>query len=201
MWGSVKGRKRCVVVAQGYVTYPLPVSLLWTELELKHNRIYGRLRGTHRYYEWLKKGSQRTPHFTRHKDQRLMLFAGLYDSVTFEGEHQASMVIDLLIARGVGAGQSESLWTFTIVTTEASSGLSWLHDRQPVILTSQDALDRWLDTSTQTWDPKLSGLLDPYNDSDTPLEWCAPISCSLSHKLSRSHTHVYVYMRTLGIDS
>ena len=40
---------------------------------------------THRYYEWLKKGSQRIPHFTRHKDQRLMLFAGLYDSVTFEG--------------------------------------------------------------------------------------------------------------------
>ncbi|KAN0118165.1 DUF159 domain containing protein [Russula decolorans] len=120
MWGSVKGRKRCVVVAQGY-------------------------------YEWLKKGSQRIPHFTRHKDQRLMLFAGLYDSVTLEG-------------------QSEPLWTFTIVTTAASSSSSWLHDRQPVILTSQDALDRWLDTSTQTWEPKLSPLLDPYNDSDTPLE-------------------------------
>jgi putative SOS response-associated peptidase YedK len=45
-----------------------------------------RLRGTHRYYEWLKKGSQRIPHFTRLKDQPLMLFAGLYDSVTFEGE-------------------------------------------------------------------------------------------------------------------
>lgn len=120
MWGSVKGRKRCVVLAQGY-------------------------------YEWLKKGSQRIPHFTRHKDQRLMLFAGLYDTVTLEG-------------------QSEPLWTFTIVTTAASSSFEWLHDRQPVILTSQDALDRWLDTSTQTWDPKLSRLLDPYNDSDIPLE-------------------------------
>jgi len=39
-----------------------------------------------------------------------------------------------------------------------------------VILTSQDALDHWLDTSTQTWDPKLSRLLGSYNDSDTPLE-------------------------------
>ncbi|KAF8494986.1 hypothetical protein F5888DRAFT_1616203, partial [Russula emetica] len=120
MWGSVKGRKRCVVVAQGY-------------------------------YEWLKKGSQRIPHFTRHKDQRLMLFAGLYDSVTLEG-------------------QPEPLWTFTIVTTAASNSFTWLHDRQPVILTSQDALDHWLDTSTQTWDPKLSRLLGSYNDSDTPLE-------------------------------
>jgi putative SOS response-associated peptidase YedK len=43
-----------------------------------------------RYYEWLKKGPQRVPHFTRHKDQRLMLFAGLYDSVTLEGEQQAN---------------------------------------------------------------------------------------------------------------
>lgn len=72
---------------------------------------------------------------------------------------------------GGDTGQSEPLWTFTIVTTAASSGFAWLHDRQPVILNSQEALDRWLDTSTQTWDPKLSRLLDPYSDSDSPLEW------------------------------
>ncbi|KAH9177298.1 DUF159-domain-containing protein [Lactarius sanguifluus] len=120
MWGSIKGRKRCVVVAQGY-------------------------------YEWLKKGTQRIPYFTRRKDRRLMLFAGLYDSATLDG-------------------QSEPLWTFTIVTTAASSDFAWLHDRQPVILTTQDALDRWLDTSTQTWDPKLSRLLGHYADTDSPLE-------------------------------
>jgi hypothetical protein len=35
MWGSVKGRKRCVVVAQGYVTYiPSPH---FSAGELKHN--------------------------------------------------------------------------------------------------------------------------------------------------------------------
>jgi len=80
-----------------------------------------------------------------------MLFAGLYDSATLDG-------------------QSEPLWTFTIVTTAANSSSAWLHDRQPVILTSQDSLDRWLDTSTQTWDTKLNRLLEPYNDSDAPLE-------------------------------
>jgi putative SOS response-associated peptidase YedK len=130
-----------------------------------------------------------------------MLFAGLYDSVTLEGEHQSSMaggvqesIFDLLIAGGVGAGQSEPLWTFTIVTTAASSSSSWLHDRQPVILTSQDALDRWLDTSTQTWEPKLSPLLDPYNDSDTPLEWCVLVS---------PHTFalIHMYMRPWWVNS
>jgi hypothetical protein len=101
-----------------------------------------------------------------------MLFAGLYDSATLDGALCCFCVLpcDRLMRC---AGQSEPLWTFTIVTTEASSDYAWLHDRQPVILTSQDALDRWLDTSTQNWDPKLSRLLDPYTDSDFPLEWCA----------------------------
>ncbi|KAI9508033.1 hypothetical protein F5148DRAFT_1199920 [Russula earlei] len=114
MWGGIKGRKRCVVVAQGRET-------------------------------------QRIPHFTRREDRRLMLFAGLYDSAALDG-------------------LSEPLWTFTIVTTAANSSSAWLHDRQPVMLTSQEALDRWLDTSTQAWDPKLSRLLDPYSDADGPLE-------------------------------
>jgi putative SOS response-associated peptidase YedK len=79
------------------------------------------------------------------------------------------------VATVVRAGQSEPLWTFTIVTTAASSSLAWLHDRQPVILTSQDALERWLDTSSQTWDPKLNRLLDPYDDPNAPLDWCAAL--------------------------
>ncbi|KAI0270732.1 hypothetical protein BC834DRAFT_967456 [Gloeopeniophorella convolvens] len=120
MWGSVRGRKRCVVVAQGY-------------------------------YEWLKRGAQRVPYFTRHKDGRLMLFAGLYDRATPEGE-------------------TKPLWTFTIVTTAASRASAWLHDRQPVILTSPAALARWLDTSSETWDTTLAALLEPHNDAAAPLE-------------------------------
>lgn len=86
---------------------PFPPFLGCERNELKHNRVYRRLRRTLRYYEWLKKGSQRIPHYTRHKDQRLMLFAGLYDSVTLEGELPASMgggvqesIFDLLMAGG-----------------------------------------------------------------------------------------------------
>jgi putative SOS response-associated peptidase YedK len=45
-----------------------------------------------RYYEWLKKGTQRIPHFMRHEDRRLMLFAGLYDSATLKGEHRTAQV-------------------------------------------------------------------------------------------------------------
>ncbi|KAI0742758.1 hypothetical protein C8Q80DRAFT_1190615 [Daedaleopsis nitida] len=112
MWASIKGRKRCAVVCQGY-------------------------------YEWLKKGKERLPHFTKHADGRLMLLAGLWDCVVLEGN-------------------SEPLWTFTIVTTSASKGLSWLHDRQPVILPDEAALTAWLDTSSGKWSPQLDKLCDPY---------------------------------------
>lgn len=54
MWASMKGRKRCVVVAQGF-------------------------------YEWLKSGRDKVPHFVKRKDGKLMCFAGLWDCVKYEG--------------------------------------------------------------------------------------------------------------------
>ncbi|KAI9061243.1 DUF159-domain-containing protein [Trametes sanguinea] len=102
------------------------------------------------YYEWLKKGKERLPHFTRHKDSRLMLLAGLWDCTMLEGS-------------------TEPLWTFTIVTTDASKEFSWLHDRQPVILPDESALNTWLDTSSGRWTSELSKLCAPYHYSEHPL--------------------------------
>jgi len=121
MWGSIKGKKRCAVVCQGY-------------------------------YEWLKKGKERFPHFTKHKDgDKLMLLAGLFDCAFLEGS-------------------TEPLWSFTIVTTSACKDFTWLHDRQPVILSSREALDTWLDTSSQAWTSALTKLVEPYDNSVSPLE-------------------------------
>jgi len=80
-----------------------------------------------------------------------MLMAGLYDHATINGQ---------------------SLWTFSIVTTDACPDFNWLHDRQPVILSTQEALETWLDPSTQSWTPALTKLVQPYSDQDHPLEWC-----------------------------
>ena len=59
-----------------------------------------------RYYEWLKKGKERLPHFTKRADGKLMLLAGLWDSVVLEGA-------------------TERLWTFTIVTRAASKDMEF----------------------------------------------------------------------------
>ncbi|KAL6308902.1 hypothetical protein BKA93DRAFT_762388 [Sparassis latifolia] len=102
------------------------------------------------YFEWLKKGAQRLPHFTKHRNGSLMLLAGLYDRVVLEG-------------------QTEPLWTFTVVTTDASKEFEWLHDRQPVILPSMEALNTWLNTSPQRWTPELTKVVQPYHNLDSPL--------------------------------
>jgi putative SOS response-associated peptidase YedK len=38
------------------------------------------------FYEWLKKGKDKIPHFTKRKDGQLMCFAGLWDCVKYEGK-------------------------------------------------------------------------------------------------------------------
>lgn len=123
----------------------------------------------HSYFEWQKKGKERIPHFTKHKDDRLMLLAGMYDCVTLEG---GSHPCQQCTGRSTSfTGEKEPLWSFTIVTTAAASSFTWLHDRQPVILSTREALDAWLDTSSQTWTPALSKLVEPpYSDESAPLE-------------------------------
>ena len=37
------------------------------------------------FYEWLKKGKEKVPHFVKRKDGQLMCVAGLWDCVQYEG--------------------------------------------------------------------------------------------------------------------
>ncbi|KAF7589744.1 hypothetical protein BBP40_003893 [Aspergillus hancockii] len=116
MWTSMKRRKRCVVVCQGF-------------------------------YEWLKKGpggKEKVPHFVKRKDGELMLFAGLWDCVSYEGS-------------------DEQLYTYTIITTSSNPYLKFLHDRMPVIFEpNSEEMKIWLDPSRTTWSKELQSALKPY---------------------------------------
>jgi putative SOS response-associated peptidase YedK len=70
----------------------------------------------------------------------------------------------------------KTLWTFTIVTTDANKDFSWLHDRQPVFLSNRDALERWLDTSSKAWTPELTQMVQPYCDTSVALTWYVGIN-------------------------
>ena len=56
MWASMKGKKRCIVIAQGFFE--------WLKVGPK----------------------EKMPHYVKRKDGRLMCFAGLWDCVQYEGE-------------------------------------------------------------------------------------------------------------------
>ncbi|KAH0834033.1 hypothetical protein J3R83DRAFT_11270 [Lanmaoa asiatica] len=103
------------------------------------------------YYEWQTKGKDKLPHFTKHPDSKVMLMAGLYDE-------------------SIDKSRSQPTYTFAIVTTHASKALSWLHDRQPVILSTADEINCWLDTSSRKWSSDLARLLHPWEDTTAPLQ-------------------------------
>ena len=99
--------------------------------------------------------------------------AGLYDSVELDGKESA---MSLHTTRQTDAHTGKILWTFTIVTTDANKDFSWLHDRQPVFLSNRDALERWLDTSSRSWTPELTQMVQPYCDTSVALTWCVEVN-------------------------
>ncbi|KAK2039962.1 DUF159 domain protein [Colletotrichum somersetense] len=106
------------------------------------------------FYEWLKNGKEKIPHFVRRKDGQLMCFAGLWDCVKYEDS-------------------DEKRYTYTIITTDSNKQLKFLHDRMPVILNlGSQEIKSWLDPERHEWSKELQGLLKPF---DGELD-CYPVS-------------------------
>ena len=67
MWTTMKHRKRCIVVAQGFYEW------------LKKNG-----------------GKEKIPHFVKRQDEQLMCFAGLWDCVQYEGSDEKSYTYTII---------------------------------------------------------------------------------------------------------
>lgn len=101
---------------------------------------------TEGFYEWKKinGGKDKIPHFIRRKDGQLLLMAGLWDSVRYEDS-------------------TETLYTYTIITTSPNKAMSPIHDRMPAILENgSDEITKWLDPARNTWTRELQALLRPF---------------------------------------
>ena len=85
------------------------------------------------FFEWQKSGSIKIPYFIK-TDEKISSFAGLFYKV------------------------KEDFYT-TIITTDANSLVSKLHDRMPVILSKSEE-DYWLEPNAD--EDKLLSFLDPY---------------------------------------
>lgn len=77
------------------------------------------------FYEWRRSAGDKQPFFCERTDGRLMLVAGIWDSSRDEGGRPS----------------------FCILTRESGADLSDIHDRCPVHLTKEDAIE-WLSAET-----------------------------------------------------
>ncbi len=82
------------------------------------------------FYEWCRENNQKVPYFIVPQDQDGLLLAGLWD-------------------RWYNKEADEELLSFTILTTAANDALKFVHRRQPVMLSMEEAT-RWLDASLST---------------------------------------------------
>lgn len=93
------------------------------------------------FYEWKKSGKEKQPYRFVMKDRRPFAFAGLW-----EGWNQGD----------------KSVFTCTILTTKANKLTKEIHDRMPVILSSEN-YHLWLDPHHHQPD-QLKSLLVPYDE-------------------------------------
>ncbi|KNZ48088.1 uncharacterized protein VP01_591g3 [Puccinia sorghi] len=149
LWNTVKGKRRCIILCEGSVSFVLVLT--------STRRTSSSHRALRSFFEWLNKGKDKIPHFTKRTgaDEPLMCLAGLWDSVTYKGT-------------------SEELHTFTIITTSSNKYLSFLHDRMPVILADRESIETWLDTSSGQWSDSLAQLLKPFAQDDGLVSYPVP---------------------------
>jgi putative SOS response-associated peptidase YedK len=96
------------------------------------------------FYEWLKEGTRKIPFYIHVRDRPIVAFAGLYD--TWRDCY------------------GEPYPTFTIVTTDANTVVSRLHERMPVILRQEDEA-RWLSGPAPTAE-EMHAILGPYQPGE-----------------------------------
>jgi putative SOS response-associated peptidase YedK len=89
------------------------------------------------FYEWEKQGHARQPYFIYMKETRVFAFAGLWDIWEKDGD---------------------ALVSGTIITTDANTLISGIHDRMPVIL-APDSYEAWLGNYSRD----VLNLLKPFS--------------------------------------
>ncbi|WP_421379032.1 SOS response-associated peptidase [Bacillus salacetis] len=92
------------------------------------------------FYEWERKEGEKQPYRFMMKDKEPFAFAGLWDKQESKGS---------------------SVFSSTIITTEANELVSPVHDRMPVILKGEDSINRWLSTEEFSFN-EVRQLLKPF---------------------------------------
>ena len=112
------------------------------------------------FYEWCRQNNQKVPYFIVPEEHDGLLLAGLWDSWRNKEAND---------------GLGETLLSFTILTTAANEAMKFVHHRQPVMLSLEEAR-AWLDLDTPTQELKY------LFDSRLPMDLSAiPVSTHVNN--------------------
>lgn len=118
------------------------------------------------FYEWLKRPRGGNPNNV----DRIPHFIGLDEEglgrVDRNGNEKKLMALGGLWEKTHLKDESEPRYTFTIITTDVGPQLDFLHDRQPLILPDENAIETWLNPNAPL--AQVKKLLQIY---DGPLEF------------------------------
>jgi putative SOS response-associated peptidase YedK len=105
------------------------------------------------FYEWQKTPTTKKPFFIR------------FDKGANEDASDAATGSSLAMAGLYDCWHNkdtdEEVYTFTIITTDATKAFAAIHDRMPCVLPTPEAVNYWLDTKTYPFD-SVAYLLKPY---------------------------------------
>ena len=98
------------------------------------------------FYEWTRQNNQKLPYYVRPSEQNGLLLAGLWDRWRPKTDPDNP------------GDNSEVLESFTVLTVPAAPGMEFVHKRQPLMLSLEDAR-RWMDPDTTRLDELISSTL------------------------------------------
>lgn len=104
------------------------------------------------FFEFTGEKGNKHPWYIKPRDDRLMAFAGLWESWAGPKDHATD-----------DATRTYPLLSYTIATTEPNAVVAPIHNRMPVLLSDPDQFSAWLDPKTTAAD--LLALLAPAPDN------------------------------------
>jgi len=151
-WGLVRATYREPLTSSSFFSM---FNARSDRLEVVHSKLLGKKHCVvlfNGFFEWKKevdpltKKETRQPYYCAPKDGGVLRLAGLYDEI-------------------LNPETGRTITTYTIITVDSAPSLTWLHDRMPVVLSSQASIDAWL--SPDAWGPTKRRLLAPDNNALT----------------------------------
>eukprot|EP01025_Chloroclados_australasicus_P052575 TRINITY_DN6132_c0_g2_i2.p1 TRINITY_DN6132_c0_g2~~TRINITY_DN6132_c0_g2_i2.p1 ORF type:complete len:416 (-),score=24.81 TRINITY_DN6132_c0_g2_i2:1341-2477(-) len=149
------------------------------------------------FYEWKTEAAGKQPYYVylnKYKEQSSEQESGNME----EQEQEEVIYMAGLYDMWKQSEDDEPLYSFTILTTDCSKRIEWLHNRMPVILRSQSEQLTWLGQQQESETKQtssLNSLYTPYNELD--LKWY-PVTKAMSNS-KYQQTDCAVDIRTKGI--